>query len=62
MGGGAQASFCRIVTEASRSSKHCAGRWPEDLQLSVQEDYLDTLATEPVDTLLCPKFSKVTVQ
>lgn len=38
------------------------GRWPEDLQLSVQEDYLDTLATEPVDTLLCPKFSKVTVQ
>lgn len=38
-----------------------SGRWPDDFQLGVAEDYLDTLATEPVDTLLCPKMTKTSV-
>jgi len=30
--------------------------WPGATQMNIPEDYIDTLATEPVDTLLCPKF------
>lgn len=29
--------------------------WPQSLQLNVTEDMMDELATEAVDTLLCPK-------
>jgi hypothetical protein len=35
--------------------------WPMDFQLNIPEDYLDSLATEPVDTLLCPKFTVTSV-
>jgi len=37
-------------------------RWPVDVQFNVTEDYLDTLATEPVDTLLCPKLLRTSVE
>jgi hypothetical protein len=29
--------------------------WPQSVELNVSEDMIDELATEPVDTLLCPK-------
>jgi hypothetical protein len=29
--------------------------WPNSIQLNVSDDMMDGLATEPVDTLLCPK-------
>ena len=39
-----------------------SGSWPTAYQLDIPEEYLDTLATEPVDTLLCPKFLKTSVE
>ncbi|MBV8374108.1 MAG: hypothetical protein JO302_01250 [Candidatus Eremiobacteraeota bacterium] len=30
-------------------------QWPQSVQLNISEDMIDELATEPVDTLLCPK-------
>ncbi|MBV9149587.1 MAG: hypothetical protein JO024_06965 [Candidatus Eremiobacteraeota bacterium] len=35
--------------------------WPYAYELNIPEDYIDQLATEPVDTLLCPKFIKTSV-
>lgn len=32
------------------------GGWPQSIKLDITEDMVDGLATEPVDTLLCPKF------
>jgi hypothetical protein len=32
--------------------------WPGSIQLNVSEDMVDSLATEPIDTLLCPKMWK----
>jgi hypothetical protein len=29
--------------------------WPSSLQLNISQDMIDDLATDPVDTLLCPK-------
>lgn len=30
-------------------------RWPSSIHLDVSQDMIDELATEPIDTLLCPK-------
>lgn len=32
------------------------GGWPFSIQLNIDQDMIDGLAGEPVDTLLCPKF------
>jgi len=31
------------------------GPWPGSIHLDVSEGMIDELATEPIDTLLCPK-------
>ncbi len=33
-------------------------RWPSSIHLDVSQDMIDELATEPIDTLLCPKMWK----
>jgi hypothetical protein len=35
--------------------------WPENVQLNVPEDWIDVLAGQPVDTLLCPKLFETSV-
>jgi hypothetical protein len=34
------------------------GGWPASIQFPVTEDMVDEIASQPVDTLLCPKLWK----
>jgi hypothetical protein len=38
------------------------GGWPETIDMNVTEDMVDEVATEPTDTLLCPKLWRTTVK
>ncbi len=35
--------------------------WPSAFELNIPEGYLDSIATDPIDTLLCPKFTATSV-
>lgn len=40
---------------------YTASRWPFSVEFNVTEDIIDDLATQPVETLLCPKVRRTTV-